>query len=130
MQNAILLHKDSVSLQYVDISLHSVMVLRNILRTANVIDLPASVHRDKMFHKFFDRRIIIHTCMVHPRNLLKKRDCRYIRRLDHVDNLLGILALGNIRNLYNDTVEFTEIRERKDIVFALIIFFILTKITE
>ena len=130
MQNTILFHKNSMSLQDINVRLHAVMILADILRATNIIDFAASMLRNEMLYEFFHHRIIVHSSMVQPRNFLKKRHRRNPGLLNQFNNSIGILSFGNIRNLQNNTVKLTEIRQRKNVIFSVIMFLILAKVAK
>ena len=85
---------------------------------------------NQMLDKFFHRRIIIHSGMVQPRNFLEKRHRWNTGLFNRFNDSIGILSFGNIRNLQNNTVKLTEIRQRKNVIFSVIILLVFAEIAE
>ena len=99
-------------------------------RTANIIEFPAAMFGDQMFHQYAKIRQVVKPGIIESRKVFQKGNGRNTGFADSGEKTFFERSIGDIGKIQDDSVKGTKIRKSGDIVFTGIIAFIGVEIPE
>ena len=99
-------------------------------RSANIIEFPAAMFGDQMFHQYAKIRQVVKPGIIESRKVFQKGNGRNTGFADSGEKTFFERSIGDIGKIQDDSVKGTKIRKSGDIVFTGIIAFIGVEIPE